>query len=236
MPYSVLQLANAFLQTGEIADARQVLADYFAQNQATDPDDEALTRLWVDILAHGDEADQRLAIIEYDRLSHFSPTDHIKRAMLHYQLGELSTARALLQTAVSQYPDDGRLCEALLFIYKKEGDAQAGLSLLKSLPTNWIWARWSGDFALMMNDYPLATAYYTDAINKLVEKYSLSDDVPARVLSSPHLSDAEGLSIMGVYAELLLARAEAYRLNGQIEDAQGDEARAKRLIPHDPTF
>ncbi|PJF27851.1 MAG: hypothetical protein CUN52_13965, partial [Phototrophicales bacterium] len=84
MPYSVLQLANAFLQTGEIADARQVLADYFAQNQATDPDDEALTRLWVDILAHGDEADQRLAIIEYDRLSHFSPTDHIKRAMLHY--------------------------------------------------------------------------------------------------------------------------------------------------------
>lgn len=237
MAYSPLQLANAFLQTGELADAKQVLTDYFAGNpNADDPDYEAIIRLWLDLLAHGDEPDQRLALSEYYRLPDFSPTDHIKHAMTHYRLGELANARAILQTAVSQYPNHDRLTESLLFIYKKQGDFKAGLALLNTLPPKWVWARWSGDFALIGRDYAVAIAQYSQAIHLLEAQYGLSDDAPAMILSSSTMTDAEGLTIMGVYAELFLARAEAYRQNNQPHDAKGDEARAKRLIPHDSTL
>lgn len=237
MAYSSLQLANAFLQTGELADAKQVLADYFGNNpNPDDPDYAMLLRLWLDVLGHGDEPDQRLALAEYHRLPDISPTDHIKHAMNHYRLGELANARAILQSAVSQYPNHDRLTESLLFIYQKQGDFKAGLALLNTLPQRWVWARWSGDFALMGSDYGVAIAHYSQAIRLLEAQYGLSDDAPATILSSATMTDAEGLTIMGVYAELLLARAEAYRQNNQIDEAKGDEARAKRLIPHDPTI
>jgi len=237
MAYSPLQLATAFLQTGELEDAKQVLADYFAGNlNSDDPDYEVLLRLWVDVLGHGGEPDQRLALSEYHRLPDFSPTDHIKRAMIHYRLGELANARAILQTAVSDYPNHDRLIESLLFIYKKQGDFKSGLALLNTLPQKWIWARWSGDFALMGGDYAVAIAHYSQAIHILESQYGLSDDAPASILSSSTMTDAEGLTIMGVYADLLLARADAYRQDNQMDNAKGDEARAKRLIPHDPTI
>ncbi|MDX2078029.1 MAG: hypothetical protein SFZ02_16485 [bacterium] len=237
MPYSPLQLANAFLQTGELTDARQVLADYFrADRVLDDADHEQALRLWLDLLAHGDETDQRLATQEYDRLPNLSPTDHIKRAMLHYRLGELSVARGVLQTAMTNHPSDDRLCESLLFIYQKMGDAPAGLSLIKTLPKKWVWLRWAGDFAGMMGDFAMAIAYYGEALEMIKTRYALSDDAPAKILDAPTITSAEGLTIMGIYAELLLARAEAYRGNGQEEEAKADEARAKRLIPNDPTF
>jgi tetratricopeptide (TPR) repeat protein len=237
MPYSVLELANAFLLAGELPDARQVLADYFANPPTLNAQDhEQAVRMWVDILGHGDEADQRLASSEYDRLAVLLPTDHIKRAMIHYRLGELSLARGLLQLAMMAYPQDDRLCESLLFIYHKTGDAQAALSLIKALPKKWVWSRWAGDFAMMAGDFVLAVASYTDAIMALEARYGLSDDTPATILSSAKMTDAEGLAIVGVYAEILLARAEAYRQNNQPHEATQDEARAKRLIPHDPTL
>lgn len=237
MAYSVLELANAFLLAGEISDARQVLADYFANAPTlNDQDHEQAVRMWVDILGHGDELDQRLASSEYDRLAVLSPIDHIKRAMIHYQLGELSVARGLLQLAMMTYPQDDRLCESLLFIYYKTADAQAGLSLIKTLPKKWVWSRWAGDFAVLAGDFVLAIASYTDALMALEARYGLFDDTPATILSSPKMTDAEGLTIMGVYAEILLARADVYRQNNQLDEATGDEARAKRLIPHDPTL
>ncbi len=237
MAYSRLQLANTFLQTGELDDAKQVLADYFLGNpNSDDPDYEAMIRLWLDVLAHGDEPDLRHALSEYHRLPDFLPTDYIKHAMIHYRLGELANARAILQTALSQYPNHDRLTESLLFIYQKQGDFKAGLALLNTLPQKWIWARWSGDFALTGRDYAIAIAHYSQAIRLLEAQYGLSDDTPAMILASPSMTDAEGLTIMGVYAELLLARAEAYRQNNQMDDAKRDEARAKRLIPHDPTI
>lgn len=237
MTYSVLQLANAFLQAGDVADARQVLSAYFSgEPQPSDPDYDVLVRLWLDVLAHGDESDQRHAVQEYDRLTHFTPMDHIKRAMIHYRLGELATARAVLQTAVGQYPHHERLCETLLFIYKRQGDFKAGLSLINTLPPTWIWARWAGDFAMIGRDYPLAVAHYSRAIHLMESQYDISDDSPAKILATPSMTDAEKLTIMGVYADLLLARAEAHRLNHQLDDATRDEARAKRLIPHDPTI
>jgi tetratricopeptide (TPR) repeat protein len=237
MAYSALQLANAFLQTGELADARQVLDDYLAGDVVSDPDYEMITRLWLDLLAHGDEADQHRATSEYDRLLHFTPTDYIKRAMIHYRLGEINRARDILQMALAMYyPDDERLCESLLFIYKKMGDANAGLSLIKTLPKKWIWSRWGGDFALIARDFDLAIAYYTEAIGLLETRYAITGDSPAKIVSSPTMSDAEGLTIMGVYAELLLARAEAYHEAGRMDESKGDEARVKRLIPNDPTL
>lgn len=237
MAYSPLQLANSFLQTGELDDAKQVLADYFGGNpNPDDPDYVVLMRLWLDMLAHGTESDQRRALSDYQQLSDFLPTDHIKYAMIHYRLGELANARAVLQMAMSHYPNHDRLIESLLFIYKKQGDFKAGLALLNTLPQKWIWARWSGDFALMGGDYRIAIAHYSQAIRLLEVQYGVSDDAPAMILSAPTMTDAEGLTIMGIYAELLLVRAEAYRQNNQINEATGDEARAKRLIPHDPTI
>jgi len=111
MAYTALQLANAFLQTGELTDARQTIADYLSKDVSADLDYEAVLRLWIDLLAHGDEADQRLALSEYDRLPHFSATDYIKRAMLHYRLGELSSSRGILEIGLATTPDDERLCE-----------------------------------------------------------------------------------------------------------------------------
>jgi tetratricopeptide (TPR) repeat protein len=238
MAYSPLQLANAFLQTGELTDARQVLADYFSADRvlSDDADHEQALRLWLDLLAHGDEPDQRLAIQEYDRLPNLSPTDHIKRAMLHYRLGEVSLARGILQTAMTNHPSDERLCESLLFIYQKMGDAPAGLSLIKTKSQKWIWSRWGGDFAMIARDFATAIVYYGEALAMIKTRYALPDDSPAKILDAPTITSAEGLTIMGIYAELLLARAEAYRQNGQLEEAKADEARAKRLIPNDPTI
>ncbi|HRF97979.1 MAG TPA: bacterial transcriptional activator domain-containing protein, partial [Aggregatilineales bacterium] len=177
MPYSPLQLANAFLQTGELTDARQVLADYFSADTvlSDDTDHEQALRLWLDLLAHGDLADQRLATQEYDRLPNLSPTDHIKRAMLHYRLGELSLARGILQTAMTKHPSDDRLCESLLFIYQKMGDAPAGLSLIKTLPKKWVWSRWAGDFSGMNGDFVMAIVYYGEALAMIKTRYALPD-------------------------------------------------------------
>jgi len=236
MAYTVLQLANAFLQTGELTDARQTIGDYLSKDVSADPDYEAILRLWIDLLAHGDESDQRLALAEYDRLPHFLPTDYIKRAMIYYRLGELRSARGILEIGLATISHDDRLCESLLFIYKKMDDSQAGLSLVKTQPKKWIWSRWGGDFAMIARDFDLAIAYYTEAIQLLEMRYPLSDAMPAQILSDSTMNDAEKLTIMGVYADILLARTEAYYAVEKVDEAKRDEARAKRLIPNDPTL
>lgn len=213
MPYSPLELANAFIQTGELADALDALNAHLAAN----PDDDETRRLRASVLMRlPDESHKRAALDDLNHLRAQTVSDHIKRSTLLYQLGNLQAAADAAETAWQANPDDERVAELCLNRMLESGALDKADAVLAHMPRTWRWLRWSAALAEQRGDYALAAEHYRDAINAL-----------ERSVISPLLAAS-------LRADMLLARAGAFAQLGRLDEAAADYDAAEASIPGDP--
>lgn len=155
MPYSPLDLAEAFIKTGELTDALDALNEHLAQS----PDDLTArqTRAAVHLrLDHLQDALDDLAGLN-------SPDDRLTRSTIYERMGDLTSALQAVETDTSH----DRLIERRLHLMQKLGQISKARQLVESLPRTWRWSQWSGDLAAADQDFAVAVSHYAAALSTL---------------------------------------------------------------------
>lgn len=215
MTYTPMELAQAFIKTGEIDDALEALN----QQLSAAPDDQTARRLRAEVLARRpDAASLRAAIEDLNGLDQQEPTDLLRIAGLFERLGEVDAALSLIHKARSLYPDDVRLTEREILLLIGQGGHAAALEIIAQQPQAWQWMQLAGDASVRAGQYPQAVDYYTQAITQLAAR----------------LTDDESAWANGMRARLLLARASARLKLGALDAADADYVAAGTLIAADP--
>jgi Flp pilus assembly protein TadD len=212
-----MQLAEAFIQTGELHDALDAL------NQQLDahPGDDGARRLRIGVMLRmADDEHLRLALADFAHLAHLTADDYTQQSVILERLHDLEGAVAALSNARELKPADARLAERSLHLLIAQGKTSAALEVVRAQTRSWRWLQWEGDLLAMRGDDVMATARYGLALAQVDELFDTSVDK----------------YIAPVKARLLLARAGAYRRLGQIEQADSHYRDAANLIPDDPTI
>jgi tetratricopeptide (TPR) repeat protein len=209
MPYSPLQMAEAFMQAGELADALDMLDAHLAAN----PGDAAARRGRAAARSRlGGEDNWRAALADLDALDERTPDDEVRRAILLTQVGDAAGARAALARAHERAPDDERILERYIDALEVV-DARA---LVDTLPKTWGWLKKAGDLAVKAGDDAAAVGHYTEALERL------------HAIAPTHhaiLANQRGL--------LTLSRATLCFRLGRYREAAADYAAAMTAFPND---
>jgi len=215
LSYSPLQLAEAFIQTGELHDALEALD----QQIDAHPGDERARRWRAAVLLRLRDED-RLRQAEDDLRGLTAPTarDHVQRSIILEVLGDLEGAVAAMQSARDSQPEDERLAERTLQLLMAQGKLDEAQRLIETRPRTWRWLQWAGDLLVLSGNDIVAIARYGLALAQLENK---TDSIENRHLGA-------------LRARLLLARADAYRRLEMIEQAEMDYVAAGNLMPDDP--
>jgi tetratricopeptide (TPR) repeat protein len=213
MPYSPLELANAFIQTGELPDALDALNVHLAAQ----PGDDDTRRLRAAVLMRlPDIMHKRAALDDLNQLGEQTISDHIKRSTLLHQLGEPERAAAAAEAAWQANPTDERVAELCLNRLLDSNFIPTARQVLARMPRSWRWLRWEAAVAEHEGDYALASEGYTDAIAALDQ------------------STISPLLAASLRADMLLARANACVQLGALDEADADYRAAEAAIPGDP--
>lgn len=204
-----LELAEAFLHAGELADAFTILSDHLNLN----PADAAARRLRASIAARL-PGHARHALDDLAALETLTAGDHLLRWRILADLGDHDAAFAALQAAHALDPDS-RTTDHLLAELLRRGDADAALALLADQPRTWAWQVWRGDFHTLKGDDGAAVDQFGAALDDL----AVLGDSPLIVVQR---------------ARLLLKRADAYSRLRLFAQAEADYAAAAVLVPDDP--
>lgn len=233
MPYSAMQMAEAFIQAGELSDALESLNVHLAQSPA---DDSAL-RLRAGVLARlADESGWRDALADLAHIAAPTPDDFITRSAILERNDQRSEALDAIHQGRAAHPHDERLAERLVHILRASGDLNSARQVAESFHEDWRWSQWAGDLAAEAGDFSSALDHYSRAIAMLEARYPLRDDIPAAILNEESVSSAAALTISAVYARLLLARAHLYRERDDLNAADAGYAAARARLPDDPTI
>lgn len=214
MTYTPMQLAEAFIQTGELADA----LDALDQHLDSSPGDEAARRLRIAVLLRLGGGDHlRQALSDFDSVTPLTADDEVQRSLILEKLDNLEDALQAMMRARSLNPVDDRLVERSLHLLIAQGKTGAALELVRTQPRAWRWLQWEGDLLVLTGDDMTATARYGLALAQLNERYPADDR-----FTTP------------IRARLLLARGDAYRRLGDLNQAEKHYIAAGKLIPTDP--
>jgi tetratricopeptide (TPR) repeat protein len=217
MPYSPMQLAEAFIQSGELHDA----LDALNQELDANPGDDSARRLRIGVLLRlADDEHLRQALADFEPLAHLTADDYTQQSVILERLRDLEGALAAMSIARELNPADARLAERSLHLLIAQGKTSAALELVRAQTRSWRWLQWEGDLLAMRGEDVMATARYGLALAQVDE----------------HFDSAVDRYIAPIKARLLLARADAYRRLGQIEQADSHYLDAANLIPDDPTI
>jgi Flp pilus assembly protein TadD len=211
--YSPLELAVAFIQTGELEDALEALGQHLAHQ----PDDDRVRRWRLQVLRHlNGDSDQALADLQ--RLSAPTPADFTQAALLLEAHGDHDAALNLLAEGHGRWPHETRLAEVYLRLLMDHHHIDIALSIARAQPTGWRWLEWEGDLLARQGDDVTATARYGLALAHLDAGF-----------------DTENIAYLApIKARLLLARAHAYRRLGYYDLAADHYSAAEQLMPTDP--
>lgn len=164
MAYSALQLADAFIRTGELQDALDALGDHLTAN----PLDEEALRLRAAVLLRTQNADQyRAALDDLSQLSEPTADDWVQRSILWQALGDWGEANTAMEQAHDLQPAQDRITERYLLTLEKSGQPEAARDLLENLPKTWRWLQIAGDIAAGMQDNTAAESCYAAAVADL---------------------------------------------------------------------
>ncbi len=209
--YSPRELAEAFLQAGELEDACAAL-DQQLEIQPTDTEARRL-RAAVLLRLPGRPRD---ALRDLDAIADPTPDDHLLRAQICDALGDGEGAfAALWQVWLASH--DLRAADRLLQYLYRRGEIAEALLLLLQLPKTWRWFAWRGDFSALLGEDAGAILIYGAALHDL----GRGEDSAIRATQR---------------AYLLLKRAEVYRRLKRWAEADADYAAASAIIPNDPTI
>lgn len=216
MPYSPLQLAEAFIQAGELAEALQALN----QQLEAHPDDEEARRLRIGLLLRLDGPDHlEAALADFERLPNPHAGDYLQRSVVLERSERLAEALQAMAHAYALLPGDQRLAERYLQLLMRAEKIDLALNLVHTLPRTWRWLQWEGDLLVMAGKDMMATARYGLALAQLDQSF----DMQTRIIAP-------------IKARLLLARAHAYRRQQDFEQAAAHYRAAAALITDDPTI
>lgn len=214
MPYTPMQLAEAFIQTGELTDA----LDALNQQLEAYPGDDAARRLRIGVLLRLDDDDHlHKALADFDQLANLSANDEVQRSVILERLHNLQGALDAMTRALVINPADARLIERNLHLLIVQGNTDAALELIRTQERTWRWLQWEGDLLVMSGDDIMATARYGLALAQMNERYTADDRF-----------------ITPIRARLLLTRGDAYRRLGDVSQAEKHYIAAGKLIPTDP--
>lgn len=232
MAYTPMQLAEAFIQAGELPDALDALDQY----HTVEPDDDDAWRLRADVLLRmtGDDSLQG-ALDALDRVSLATASDMILRSVILDRLDKSNDALAVIKDAHTQFHDDERLTERYLYMLRQRGQIDTAYAVVRKLPQEWRWLQWAGDLAVDAGDYRTAAIHYTDAIDNIHLRYKIDTAHPARAIFDDTATEAAAMTISGIYARLLLTRADAFTRIEAWSLADTDYTTAAVLLPDDPS-
>lgn len=235
MPYSTLELARAFIQAGELPDA----LDALNQHLTTTPDDPQARRLRAEINARMATSEHlESALADLQNLSEMTTDDVILQMNLLEKLNR--TEEALQVAANAPYMTHQRLAEQYLHLLRSHQHHQKAMEIVRALqtasPDAWHWSQWAGDLSSDLNNHKQAIQHYSDALATIQKRYPIDTQSTAQVLASGNMGDAVSLTIEGIFARLLLARAEAHQHTEQWGLAEADYKAAAKLIPDDPVI
>lgn len=217
MTYSAFDLALAFLQAGELADA----LDALNQHLAAQPADDQARRTRIGVLRHlGDEAGLRQALADFDHLTEPTPEDVMQQAALWEQIGQRDRAREVLAQACERWPEQERLTERYLNLLLGQGCTDEALVMIRQQPRTWRWLQWEGDALVACGDDITATARYNLALAQLEDQ----------------ITPGSAAYFAPIKARLLLACAGAYRRLDMFDQAEAQYALAASIMPDDPTI
>jgi len=214
MSCTPLQLAEAFIQYGELNDTLQALSIHLEAN----PADDAARRLRAAVaIRMREEAHFRLAVSDLNQISEPTPDDDVNRAIALEYLADLDGAMLAVERARAARPQDERIAERYFFMLLARRRFAEAQSLLETMPRTWDWLQKAGDLASEADGPEQAIALYSQALDHLDTQFDASVDAFARPLK----------------ANLLASRAHTYAAAGQFPEADADYTAAEALMPDD---
>jgi len=216
MSYTPLQLAEAFIQAGELNDAVDALTQHLDAN----PDDDAARRLRAQVLARMPDATHlRLADSDLSKLSNPTTDDAIWRSIVLQRLGDNDGAAALLADLHANDPENERIAERYFDTLLGQGRYAEAQTVRDKMPDSWDWLQRSAILAEFQEQQEQAVHYLTQALADLETQFDLA-------------SDAFAQSIKGSF---LNQRAHDYLELQLFREAEADFAAAEVLLPDDPS-
>lgn len=167
MPYSPLQLAEAFIRTGELNDA----LDALNQHLASLPDDDEARRLRASVLRRTDnDGHLQAALDDLNALENPTAEDIVQRSIILQALDDWPGANAAMEQAHDLKPDDDRITERYLLTLEKSGSPDQAYALVQTLPKSWRWLQIAGELAQRLGDQEAALQSYDAALADLEKK------------------------------------------------------------------
>lgn len=217
MTYSPMELAEAFIKTGEMADA----LDALNQQLETHPDDPNARRLRARVLLllrH--EPDLQQAVSDLQALAEMTSDDWVQLSIIYERLGQLDDAVHAMRQALSSDLSAERKVERLVRLLVVQANYEDALVLVRQQTRNWRWLQIEGDILAQSGDHMMATARYGLAIAQLEGRFDLEREDYLRAIKG----------------RLLLARAHAYRRIGQYQQADEHYTAAQAITSADKSL
>lgn len=213
MPYSPMQLAEAFIKAGELPDALDALNAHLAEN----PDDPDAQRLRVQVWMRTDDPAHRIAARDALQAMPRTPDDDYTLSVILEQTEPtLTPALETVKRATSTATDDrlkSRALERQLNLMRKLGQLEAALQL--ALQRDWV--QWAADAAADLNDDTRALMYYAQALERVDGLYEItSQEIAANIK-----------------ARVLIKRGATLFRMGRYDEADKDYHAAAQVIPDD---
>jgi tetratricopeptide (TPR) repeat protein len=217
MPYTPLQLADAFIQTGELQDALDALNQHLEAN----PGDDDARRLRIKVrMRMPDPVSLAPLLAELDKLTSLTADDYVQKSNIMQQLGRFKESSAAMGRAHTLKPDDLRIIENLVRALIRSKDFDSAKAVLAGLPRTSGWLRYTGEIAGKQGDFLAALKLYNEAIS----------DVDRQ------LTKADNPLLVNTKVSLMSMRAMCYVNMEQYKEAVADYADMERLSPHDRFF
>lgn len=227
----LLQIAESFIQAGELEDALDSINQHLEENGV----DDAALRLRAAVNARV-SGQYHAALADLDALGQQQPEDYILRASLLARAGQPQAALQASAAGNAAYPDHERLMEQYVYLLRRYGQPEQALAIIDQLPEGWRWSQWAGDLYADQGKDAEAIAHYSAAIQTLQVRYNLLGDQAAHIPEDESISETASVSmtLAVIYARLLLARAGCAQRLGHYADADADYQQAQVLMPGDP--
>lgn len=217
MAYTPMELAEAFIKTGELSDALDALNQHLAQS----PTDDTAKRLRASVLLRVGNTEQLATAVEdLQQLSNTNADDRVQLSILYEHIGQLDNAIAEMKNALTISPSDDRMIERLLNLYVAQNTYEAALELVQQQAQDWRWLQWEADLRVKSGDDEAAIHCYETLIAQLEEHFDLDVENYLRVIKGQNL----------------LACAHAYHRLSQYQRAQEYYLAAQVILPDDPTI
>jgi tetratricopeptide (TPR) repeat protein len=216
--YSPIELAEAFVRAGELADALDVLNPHLAAN----PNDATALRLRAAVLMRLPGEDYaHAALADIDRLDPKTADDYIQQSIIMQMgLDDWLQAVSATEQAHQLAVNDDRITERLLMLYDQVGELDKAQRLLVTLPQTWRWLQLAGDLAQKAHEADAAIDRYTEALNMLEQKLDTASNPIAR-------------NLMGM---IVGSRAGAQLEAGHVAAAEADYRLVADVFPKDISY